>query len=206
MTLTLPFKAYILFYLLACVLAGVLLYKKRRSLELFKRDYWQLLFQPWKVVTFVVGTIGMAVIAPYTGDPTWDYYDSTMMCVLAYLTAPWAIGTLFLKLRGKTSWTKTYIAACVWMFTVSWSYDLYMLLKDGYYPMTWLPNIFASSVIYVCAGMMWSLEWYEGKGVVFSFMQPSWPERVAQSRPGKIMLYALPVVVFVVALTVPFLL
>jgi hypothetical protein len=67
------------------------------------------------------------------------------------------------------------------------------------------PNIFASSVIYVLAGMLWGLEWYEGRGVVFSFMQPNWPERVEKSRPSKILWYALPVVVFVVALTVPFL-
>lgn len=196
---------YMYCWITACLLACFLMLRKPRQLEIYCNDYWTLLFQPWKFITFLVATIGMAVIAPYSGDPTWDYYDSTMMCVLAYLTAPWAIGTIYLKIRGKTSWTKTYIAFCVWMFTASWSYDLYMFLKEGSYPMTWLPNIFASSVLYVCAGLMWSLEWYESRGVIFNFMQPNWPKSVEKSRPEKVMLYALPVIVLVIALTLPFL-
>lgn len=33
----------------------------------------------WKVVTFLIATIAMTVIAPYTGDPTWDYVDAPLM-------------------------------------------------------------------------------------------------------------------------------
>lgn len=200
-----PLLIYLYCWITACLLAAMLIVRNARQLELFQRAYRNLLLQPWKVSTFLVATIGMAVIAPYSGDPTWDYYDSTFMCVLAYLTAPWVIGVLYKQLHGESSWTKVYIGLCLWMFTASWSYDLYMLIKEGSYPMTWLPNIFASSVLYVCAGLLWSLEWYEGRGVLFNFMQPDWPEPVAQSRPDKILWYALPVIIFVAALTAPFL-
>lgn len=196
--------AYMCCWIVACAIAAVLLVRNSSEIEFLYPKYRTLLFQPWKVATFLIATTGMAIIAPYSGDPTWDYVDTTFMCVLTYLTAPWAVGTLYLKVRRKASWTKAYIAICVWMFSASWSYDLYMLLRDGSYPMTWLPNIFASSVLYVCAGLLWSLEWQKGRGVMFGFMQSGWPEQVFVSRPDKVMWYALSIITFVVALTIPF--
>jgi hypothetical protein len=60
------------------------------------------LFQDWKIVTFIISAIGLTVIAPYTGDPTWDYVDAAFMSILTYTTAPWVVGTIYLTLRGKT--------------------------------------------------------------------------------------------------------
>ena len=45
-------------------------------------------------MTFVVATAGITLIAPYSGDPTWDYVDSVFMSVLAFATAPWVVGRL----------------------------------------------------------------------------------------------------------------
>ncbi|MBC3918102.1 hypothetical protein H8L32_11490 [Undibacterium sp. CY18W] len=36
----------------------------------------------------------------------------------------------------------------MWMFSASWCYDLYLLLRDGVYPLTWEANIYAPSVMY----------------------------------------------------------
>lgn len=58
------------------------------------------------------------------------------------------------------------------MFSASWSYDLYMYFKLGEYPITWLANIAASSVLYICAGLMWSLDNVPKRGIIFGFMEP----------------------------------
>jgi hypothetical protein len=65
-------------------------------------------------------------------------------------------------------------AACVWLFSVSLTYHLYILFRDGEYPNAWLPNIPASSCLYVCAGLMWSLESRPRRGLVFAFTEPAW--------------------------------
>lgn len=199
--MTVFFFLYSFSWISVCIVAGILIIKKRSHLEIFTRQYWNLLNKPWKISTFLIATICMGAIAPYSGDPTWDYFDSTFMCIFAYLTAPWAVGTIYLRIRRKTTWANTYIAFCVWMFTASWSYDLYILITTKSYPITWLLNIFASSVLYIWAGLMWSLEWYKGRGVVFSFMQPNWPQNVEQHSPASVFFYALPIAILVIFLT-----
>ncbi len=170
------FMAYTAGWILACLVAVALMIHRRSALELFHRDYWTRLFQGGKVITFAVAAAGMVVIAPYTRDPTWDYWDAGFMSILAYATAPWAVGICCLALQRRRPFAHLFIAFCVWMFTASWSYDLYLVLRDGRYPVTWLPNIFASSVLYLAAGLLWNLESVEGRGVIFGFMGPGWPK------------------------------
>lgn len=67
-----------------------------------------------------------------TSDPTWDYVDAAFMSVLAFATAPWALGTLYGAVRGRATPEQIYVAVCVWLFSVSWSYDLYLLCRDGF--------------------------------------------------------------------------
>ena len=75
------------------------------------------------------------------------------------------------------------------MFSASWSYDLYQLWRHGYYPITWFANLFASSLIYLCAGLFWNLEHVPGRGVIFSFMREGWPSRPAQSSVLRILVW-----------------
>ena len=200
------FITYMILWGLACVVAILLMIRLRNKLELFHRAYWAGLFQGWKLATFLISAIGLIVIAPYTGDYTWDYVDATFMSLLTYATAPWVVGTCYLTLRGRRPYLHAYIAICVWMFSASWSYDLYLVLRDGEYPFTWLPNIFASSVLYLSAGLLWSLEDVEGRGVIFGFMQPAWPLVPNKGKFNRIILYALPFMILVTAMIVPFLL
>lgn len=202
------FIIYMALWGLACLAALVFMFHTRHSLELFQRSYWVGLLQGWKVATFLVAATGMTVMAPYTGDPTWDYFDAAYMSLLSFTTAPWAISTLYLALRGRRPVVNAYIAACVWMFSASWSYDLYMVFKFGDYPFTWLPNIFASSVLYICAGLMWNLEVVEGRGVIFGFMDSNWPsvpKSVQKTKAiNRILAYALPFMILVAAMILPF--
>ncbi len=158
----------------------------------------------WKVITFLTAAAGMIIIAPYTGDPTWDYFDALYMSVLAFATAPWTLGTIYKAVRKELPLRQGFVAFCVWMFSASWSYDLYILLRDGEYPLTWYANIFASLVLYILAGLFWSLEYRKERGVVFSFMERDWPESDVNSDFPKILAFALPIMVLVAVLILYF--
>jgi hypothetical protein len=190
----------------ACLAALCLMIRRRSSIELFQARYWRFLFQGWKVVSFIIAAVGLTVIAPYTGDPTWDYVDAVFMSVLTFATAPWAVGILYLAIHKSVKAAQAYVAICVWMFSASWSYDLYLVLRDGAYPSTWLPNIFASSVLYVSGGLLWNLEWKEERGVIFGFMDPGWPEATDTRVFRRIMWFALPFMILAGAMIAAFLL
>ena len=93
------FSAYLAGYSLACVAAIFLMFRERNKLILFRRSYRRFLQSSWKLGTFAIAALAMTIMAPYTGDPTWDYVDASFMSILTFLTAPWAVGTLFLALR-----------------------------------------------------------------------------------------------------------
>ncbi len=166
--------------------------RDRRSFAISRPGYWRSLGEPWKLVTFAVAAAGLTLVAPYTGDPTWDYVDALFMSVLAFTTAPWATGALFLAFRRRIALQQAFVALCVWIFSASWSYDLYLVLRDGRYPDTWFANIPASSVLYVSAGLLWNLEWIPGRGAIFAFMRDDWPSPAADSRFSRIVWFALP--------------
>lgn len=184
------FKIYIACWALACVFALTLYLRRPASFIISRRKYWQFLAEPWKLAAFAVGASLITLVAPYTGDPTWDYADGAFMSILCFATAPWAVGVLFLLARGRIGRVEAYVAVCAWLFSASWSYDIYLVWRDGHYPATWFPNLFASSLIYLCAGLFWNLEWAPGRGVIFSFMKEDWPVRPEASSPLRLILYA----------------
>jgi len=183
---------YVALWAVACVAAMVICVRQRQAFAWSHRAYWQYLLTPWKGLTFLVAACGITVIAPYTGDPTWDYFDALFMSIFTFLSAPWAVGALYKSLRGNLGLGQAYVALCFWMFSASWSYDLYLLIRDGVYPITWYSNIYASSVLYVSAGLLWNLEWAKEKGVVFGFMQEDWPAQPTENALSKVIWYALP--------------
>jgi hypothetical protein len=186
------FKAYIVCWVVVCCVALYLLIKERENIGLSRAEYWRFIFKPWRLIAFVIACLGMIIIAPHTGDPTWDYFDAFFMSTLTYLTSPWSIGALYNAGKGKLKLSHAYVAICVWMFSASWSYDIYLVLRDGAYPTTWFSNIFASSVLYISAGLFWSLDFIQGKRVTFAFMEKNWPDGTSESPFSKIVWYALP--------------
>jgi hypothetical protein len=204
--MTQGYIAYLAAWGLACLLAIGLMLHRRQALELFQRSYWLGLFQGWKLIMFLLAASALVIMAPYTIDPTWDYADAAFMSVLTYTTAPWTVATCYLVIRRQRPLVHAYIAVCIWMFTASWSYDLYILLRDGHYPATWLPNIFLSSIMYLAGGLFWSLEYIAGRGVIFGFMDKAWPVLVKPGKFTHIIWYTVPFIVLVTALVIPFLL
>ena len=185
-------KVYIIGWVAACCVALYLFIKERRNIGLSRAEYWRFIFRPWRLITFAIACLGMIIIAPHTGDPTWDYFDAFFMSTLTYLTSPWSIGALYNAGKGRLKLSHAYVAICVWMFSASWSYDIYLVLRDGDYPITWFSNIFASSVLYISAGLFWSLDFIQGKRITFAFMEKNWPDSISESPFSKIAWYALP--------------
>jgi hypothetical protein len=185
------FKVYIGAWSVACVAALILYLRRPRAFAISSREYWRFLAEPWKVATFVAGAALITLVAPYTGDPTWDYIDGAFMSILCFTTAPWVVATLYFAARGTARVDELCVAVCAWLFSASWSYDLYLVLRDGRYPETWFANLFASSVIYICAGLFWNLEYRAGRGVIFSFMREGWPARAHNAPVWRFALYGL---------------
>ena len=200
------FSIYITFWATACLIAIVLYIMDKSAYALSHANYWRFLFQQWKVTTFLVAATGMIVIALYTGDPTWDYFDALFMSLLTFFTAPWAVGTLYKVAKRELPPKQAFVAACIWMFSASWSYDLYLLIRDGVYPITWLPNIFLSSVLYFSAGLLWNLDWRKEKGVFFSFMERDWPTPSNQPVFVRLLWIALPFMIIAAVMILSFVL
>jgi hypothetical protein len=193
------FVAYITLWVAACAGAAALVARDPRGFSLLSPEYRRFLLVRWKVATFLAAAASLTWVAPYTGDPTWDYVDASFQSVLTFLGAPWAVGTLYRALRRDAGWKQVYVAACLWLFSASWSYDLYILLRDGRYPDTWFVNIIASSVLYIAAGLLWNLDWRPGRGVTFSFLEREWLEVGLQPQFARVLGYALPFMLIAVA-------
>jgi hypothetical protein len=170
------FKIYTLLWITAFAFSVFSVIRDKSLYAFLHKSYWQFLFKPWKVITFIIGAFGLTVIAPYTGDYTWDYYDTALMSVLTFLTAPWAVGILYKFRKGEACFRQVFVAFCAWMLSASWSYDIYMYFREGRYPATWLANIGLSSFLYAYAGFMWNLDWKKEKGIFFSFKEGDWPK------------------------------
>lgn len=198
------FYSYIGFWSIACLVAVAIFVRHRTSFAIAQQPYWRFLAAPWKLATFAVAAAGIILIAPYTGDPTWDYVDAAFMSVMTFTTAPWVAGVFYQWARREVAFSQAYVAFCLWMFSASWSYDIYLVWRDGEYPTTWLPNIFASSVLYWSAGLLWNLEHRPGRGVIFAFMRPGWPSPVHEARFGALIWFALPFMMLAAAAVLSF--
>ena len=196
---------YMSLWTAACVYAVYLLIRDRTSFVVFRRAYYDYLFQGWKVATFGIACSAFVFLSPYMGDPTWDYIDGAFMSILTYITAPWCVAALYATLKRQAGWRVAYVAICAWLFTASWSYDGYLVLRDGVYPSTWRENLAASSVLYLAAGLFWNLAYDEHRGVMFGFMQEGWPQANASGHFRKLLWFAIPLMLLVAGVFVPFL-
>jgi len=190
---------YLICWVLALLVALGLMVIQPSRYEICGRDYWVFLLKPWKLFTFAVAMALITVVAPYSGDPTWDYPDSIAISFLTYVVAPWSVGVFYQSLRNRQFDKRLLVALCLFL-TPCWFYDLYILLRDHAYPATWSSNLFLSGPIVALAGMFWNLAWAIETGAHFAFSQPVWLSN--QSTPfakvlGAALVIALPVVAMV---------
>jgi hypothetical protein len=188
---------YIISWSTSLVIAILLLIRKGHLMDRLA-DYRAFLSEPWKLATFIIAAAGITLAAPYTGDPTWDYPDSIVMSALTFLSAPWAVGALYRSFRAGSGWADVYIALCLMLFSSSWFYDSYLLLRDGVYPATWLPNLIISPCLYIAGGLFWNLEHLPGRGGMFSFQREAWYRETSRSSFRKLIWIAIPLMAFAV--------
>jgi hypothetical protein len=189
-----------------CALAAALTARSPRAETLLSRGYRRLLLAPWRLATGALATLFLAAAAPYANDPTWDRPVGLFMGVLTYVTAPWSVGALVRALRGQLPRRHLVVAACAWLFSASWSYDLYNFVRLGAYPASWAANLAASSVLYALGGLCWSLVHRPPTGVTFGFLHEGWPAPPDGDDGRRTALPALVFVGFVAALLLPFVL
>lgn len=187
---------------LLTVAAAAVVTRHRATFALGSRGYRVQLLDRARLVPFALALAAFVLLAPLTGDPTWDAIDATFMSVGCYALAPWSLGVLF-RARER-SWPELGAALVLSLFVVSWSYDLYLVLRDGVFPPTSAANLAASSLLYVGGGLFFSLGEHEERGLIFVFMDPRWPAwsgdrwtaRVAGRAAVIATLLAAPIVVF----------
>lgn len=104
--------------------------------QLFSAERLRFLREPWRLLTFALGTAVVAGAAPYSGDPTWDLPDSLLTAVLVYFLAPWCVGVMH---RERS--LRRLAPAIILFFVPCWAYDLYIWLSRGFYPDSWDSNL-----------------------------------------------------------------
>ncbi|MEW6349800.1 MAG: hypothetical protein AB1646_12110 [Thermodesulfobacteriota bacterium] len=196
---------YMAAWISACLVAVWIAVRDKRSIALFGGAYWNFLLRPWKVGTFLIAVTVFTIMAPYTGDPTWDYLDAPAMSIMCFLTAPWVVGVMWRVTRKELPWAEAYVGWCVWMFSASWAYDAYITVRDGVFSPLWWENIFASSGLYLLGGLFWNLKWVPGRGTIFAFMEKDWPIPEIQQGFRKVLWPALIFMLIVFLLMLPFL-
>ena len=189
-------KLYIAGWTAACFVAVGMLIKKRIELQSNLKPYLKFLLVPWKLITFIIAAAGITLVAPYSGDYTWDYLDAIVISMLIYLTAPWSIGVFYRFFQKRSFLSDVYLAICFTLFSSSWFYDGYIFWRDGIYPPTWLSNLIISPTFYIAAGLFWNLDYETGKGAVFAFQHKDWFRHEFKTPVRKILWIMAPFMLF----------
>jgi len=155
-------------FCLAALVVGI------RTVTIRPRDVWAFLAVPWKLVVFVPAILFVGFAGRFTDDETWDLATGFGMSILTVGTAWWAVGTAARVVRKMAPPIHLLVAIAVMLFASSWSYDGYLLLRDGAYTPRWQGNLMLSPTIYLCAGLVQNLEMQGGK-LAFAFTRATWP-------------------------------
>jgi hypothetical protein len=194
------FVKYIAACALFCVIAAVLAVSNRRSLFPEWRAYLGFLCLPWKLCLFTIAFVFVTFAGRYTNDETWDWVTGSGMSILTFLTAPWAVGVIYQVLIGRRPIRYLVIAIALLLFSSSWFYDAYLLVRDGAYTRRWAGNLMLSPIIYLAAGILWNLEatahrdFGDREGVRLSFVRTDWPSRPTNTSFQPLMAVSIPLI------------
>jgi hypothetical protein len=193
-----------------CLAALGILVWDRERLRPEWRQYLGFLAVPWKLLLFVPALVFVTFAGRFTNDETWDVVTGSGMAVLTFLTAPWAVGVTYQVFVGRRPGRYLIVALALMLFSSSWFYDGYLLLRDGGYTRRWLGNLMLSPIIYVAAGLLWNLEarggsgFHSDSGFRLSFVREDWPSRPVDMRFGPIMYVSVPFILIAAFVLVEF--
>jgi hypothetical protein len=149
--------------------------------------------EPWKVLIFLPGIVFVTFAGHFTDDETWDVVSGGGMSVLTVLTAWWSVGTAARVVRKLAPPSHLVVALALTLFSSSWFYDGYLLLRDGAYTQRWIGNLMLSPTIYICAGLIANLELRGGK-LALAFTRSDWPKPVRNTATWPLLVASIPLV------------
>jgi len=196
-----PFlRVYLAGWIAFCTVAAVIAV---RSVRIPWRDAARFLAVPWKLALFLPGIVFVTFAGRFTDDETWDVVNGGGMAILTVGTAWWSVGTAARVVRRLAPARELLVAIAVTLFSASWFYDGWLLIRDGAYSVRWEGNLFLSPTIYLCAGAIQNLELRDGK-LAFGFTRPDWPRMAERSASWRLALAAVPFVLVAVWFLVGF--
>ena len=185
---------YVAGWVAFCLLAVGILVDDRVQVRGELQRYWRFLTMPWKLAIFAPAFTFVTFAGRFTDDETWDGITGGGMSLLTFLTAPWCLGIVYQVLAGRRQPRYLVVAAGLLLFSSSWFYDGYLLLRDGSYTTRWWSNLMLSPIIYVAAGFLWNLEARGRFGVRLGFVRADWPARPADTRFLPLILVSIPLI------------
>lgn len=185
---------YVAGWVMFCAVAAAVVFRDREVLHRGWRAYWGYLTVPWKLAVFVPAFLFVSFGGRFTDDETWDVVTGGGMSLLTFFTAPAFVGIVYQVFAGRRPARYLIVAVALLLFSSSWFYDGYLLLRDGRYTSRWWSNLMLSPVIYLAAGFLWNLEARGGVLPSFGFTRPDWPARPADSGFLPIVIGAIPLV------------
>jgi hypothetical protein len=168
---------YLVGWLAFCALALVIAV---RSVRVRPSDAIAFLREPWKLLIFVPGIAFVTFAGRFTDDETWDVVSGGGMSILTALTAWWSVGTAARVVRKTAPPSHLIVVLAVTLFSSSWFYDGWLLLRDGAYTSRWLGNLMLSPTVYLCAGLVSNLE-LRDKKLALAFTRQDWPRPLARA-------------------------
>jgi hypothetical protein len=168
-----PFlMAYLSAWLAFCLLAAGI---ARQTSRIAFADARSFLLVRWKVAVFLPAIVFVTFAGRFTDDETWDVVSGGGMSLLTVGTAWWSVGTAVRVARRQRPLRELVVALAVTLFSSSWFYDCYLLLRDGAYTPRWLGNLMLSPTVYLCAGLLANLELDAAGRLAFAFARREWP-------------------------------
>ncbi len=144
--------------------AVVLTIRNRQRYNIFTNSYFRFIFTKYKFILYILGSLALILPVDFLEYHSWDYPIAVFQPILTYLTAPWATRVFYNSIHLKRAGSDLFVALCMMLFSGSWSVEIYLLIRDGYYMPDWLINIPIGIVFYIVAGLVWNTKWKEGKG------------------------------------------
>jgi len=195
---------YVAGWIVFCLVAVGILVRDRVQVRGELLRYWVFLTMPWKLAIFLPAFIFVTFAGRFTDDETWDVITGGGMAVLTFLTAPWCLGMVYQVQAGWSPPRYLLVAAGLLLFSSSWYYDGYLLLRDGSYTTRWWSNLMLSPIIYVAAGLLWNLEARGRFGVRLGFVRGDWPDRPSDRRFLPVVLASIPLILIAAFVLVAF--
>jgi hypothetical protein len=195
---------YVAWWIAFCLLVVGILVSDRVRVRSELQRYWAYLTMRWKLAIFAPAFIFVTFAGRFSDDETWDVVTGGGMSVLTFLTAPWCVGMVYQVLAGRRPPRYLFVAAGLLLFSSSWFYDGYLLLRDGSYTTRWWSNLMLSPIIYLAAGFLWNLEAQGRFGVRLGFVREDWPNGPSDGRILPIVFVSIPLILIAAFVLVAF--